>query len=1369
MVEELIKSDCLGIVVHRVEKGYRLEEPIYIFELINQKWERLTGLEKGIFKDRSFKDFNEKTELHFMSWQLALDDFSMKNKKTPKLTLNHQTFEVDFLRLDESHLMTIFIKNITELDDNYEGFFQSELNINWILDLEGKVLKVNNMLEKLTGYSSDEIVGQSAIILHAPEKREEAKQIMTDMIAGIRHSCELPLWTKNGFEIWVETKVQLGMWKGQKVIFGTSKDLTAIKLSEEKFARLTNNNPNIIGLSKLENGEYVEVNQAFYDTLEFSPEEVIGKRAEDVLRLDKESIAVIKKKFLQDGFIRNEEVIAYSKSGKPIPLLLFAEIITIHNQKYNYTIGVNIEKQKHAETLLKVSQQQYKKLVENINDVLFTLDQNGIIKFMSPVVTSLSGIPAEDYIGKHFNSFIYQEDLELVVGYFSDLKQGKEYPSEYRIRTLNGDEIWIRSSTKPFINSANEIEYNGIAIDITREKRMRRLAKEKDRKLEAITQSAQDGILMMNDQGIIDFANAAVGQIMGYPIDELLGKDLHQLLAPQRYHQRFAEAFKHFVKTGEGNAVNKTVELQALRKDRKEIAVELSMTAFQSGKHWNAVGILRDISEKKDMLEAIQESEEKYRIVADNTYNWEFWEGPDGDFIYHSPSCIKITGYSCEQLLKDKNLFYNIIHPDDLQRYKSHHTDYQESPDFGIHHFRIIDAYGQEKTIEHSCQPVFDKENNFLGIRGSNVDITERIKTAEALKESEERFRQIANLSQTVIWEVDIKGVYTYVSPVCEIVYGFKPEELIGKKHYFDLHPDNERQKFVDETMALIEKDGHIRNFLNPVQQPNGEIRWVITNGLPIKDSAEKTIGYRGSDDDVTYRVAFEKELVNAKEIAEKNELKVRSMFENTLTGILFCNTEGQILEANQAVLDMMGSPNLEQSLKINLLTHPNLVKAGFSESMRKCLDERQIITGDLVYTSHWSKTAYIKYHLIPVVYNEKLLGVWANLQDLTDLWKSQEALRAAKEKAEESDRLKTAFLMNMSHEIRTPMNGIIGFLNLMNEPELGKTELQMFIDLVNKSGQRLLNTINDIIEVSKIESGQLELNESQFNVEDIMSFHLDFFKPIAKEKNLELICSQEVKGENAQIVSDKFKIEGVLTNLLNNAIKFTSKGRIEFGNYLENNHINFYVKDTGIGIPLKKQSRVFERFVQAEINSTRPYEGSGLGLTISKAYVEKMGGTIKMESRQGEGTVFTFSIPLNKATQSQPEINEQTPAKEFSKKLQKIIIAEDDDINIMVLQKMLKKMPLDIIFCKNGVDTLDALKENQEVKLILMDIKMPLMNGLEATLEIRKTDKHLPIIAQTAHAFSGEREKAMEAGCNHYLTKPLNRQELIDTINKYL
>jgi len=874
---------------------------------------------------------------------------------------------------------------------------------------------------------------------------------------------------------------------------------------------------------------------------------------------------------------------------------------------------------------------------------------------------------------------------------------------------------------------------------------------------------------MMNDHGIIDFANAAVGKIMGYSIDEMIGQDLHQLLAPERYHQRFETAFKHFIKTGEGNAVNKTVELQAVRKDGKEIAVELSMTAFQLDNHWNAVGILRDISEKKAMLEAIQKSEEKYRIVADNTYNWEFWEDPDGEFIYHSPSCVKITGYSCEQLLGDKELFYKMLHPEDFQRYKNHHLNYQENAGSGIHIFRIIDAFGLEKHIEHSCQPVYDKDNNYLGIRGSNVDITERIRTAEALKESEERFRQIADLSQTVIWEVDVNGVYTYVSPVSEIVFGRKPEDLVGKMRYFDLHPKENRQKFVEETMALLEREGHIRNYLNPVQQPNGQMRWVITNGLPINDSSGKIVGYRGSDDDVTYRVEFEKELVRAKEIAEQNELKVRSMFENTLTGILFCNTEGQILEANQAVLDMVGSPGLEQSLQINLLTYPNLVNTGFSASVRKCMDERQIITGDLIYASHWGRTFYVKYHLIPVIHNEKLLGVWANLQDLTDLWKSQEALRAAKEKAEESDRLKTAFLMNMSHEIRTPMNGIIGFLNLMNEPELGKTEMQMFIDLVNKSGQRLLNTINDIIEVSKIESGLLEINESQFNVEEIMSYHLNFFKPIAQEKNLELFCNQEVIREDAYMISDKFKIEGVLTNLLNNAIKFTHKGYIEFGNYIENNNIVFYVKDTGIGIPMEKQSQIFDRFVQADINTSRPYEGSGLGLTISKAYVEKMGGTIKMESQKGEGTMFWFTIPLKKELVSQPIFEEQSNTMISSDRLHKIIIAEDDEINIMVLQKMLKNMPLEILFCKNGIETLNALKENPDTKLILMDIKMPEMNGLQATIKIRKTNKHLPIIAQTAHAFSGEREKAMEAGCNHYLTKPLNRQELIDTINKYL
>ncbi|MGE4414736.1 MAG: GAF domain-containing sensor histidine kinase, partial [Bacteroidales bacterium] len=236
--------------------------------------------------------------------------------------------------------------------------------------------------------------------------------------------------------------------------------------------------------------------------------------------------------------------------------------------------------------------------------------------------------------------------------------------------------------------------------------------------------------------------------------------------------------------------------------------------------------------------------------------------------------------------------------------------------------------------------------------------------------------------------------------------------------------------------------------------------------------------------------------------------------------------------------------------------------------------------------------------------------------------------MKTAKERAEESDRLKSAFLSNISHEIRTPMNGILGFMELLSEPGLDEGQREEYLALMEKSGKRLLDTINAIVEVSKIEAGQLQVNLNIVDCNEIMDFHYNFFERQIVGKGLEFIKGKSIPKENSIIYSDQFKLEAILTNLINNAMKFTNEGFIEFGNYMEEDQLCFYVKDTGIGIPKDKMDSVFNRFVQADSHFSRPYEGSGLGLSIVKGYVESINGKIFLESEEGKGTLFTFKIP---------------------------------------------------------------------------------------------------------------------------------------------
>lgn len=383
-------------------------------------------------------------------------------------------------------------------------------------------------------------------------------------------------------------------------------------------------------------------------------------------------------------------------------------------------------------------------------------------------------------------------------------------------------------------------------------------------------------------------------------------------------------------------------------------------------------------------------------------------------------------------------------------------------------------------------------------------------------------------------------------------------------------------------------------------------------------------------------------------------------------------------------------------------------------------------------------------------------------------LWRKNRQLTRAKEKAEENERLKSIFLQNMSHEIRTPMNGIIGFLSLLKEPDLDPESRDKYIDIVNKSGKRLLTTINNIIEISKIDSRQIDVSNTVVDLIEVTNFYYYFFLPQAKEKNLALILNNNIPPEKAFIKTDKFILDNILTNLINNALKFTNKGSVEIGNSIEGDKIKFYVKDSGIGIPEDRQNAVFERFVQANLNMTRAHEGSGLGLSIVKAYVEILKGEIWLESKEGTGTTFTFTIPYIPAEPpTKPEDPESLPEYLKGEHL-KILIAEDDNISFLFIQQLLNLPEITLLRAVDGKQVIEMAKANPDLSLILMDIKMPVINGIEATRTIRKFNSNVPIIAQSAYTFSGEQEQALEAGCNDYMTKPINKRKLFQLIQKY-
>jgi len=381
----------------------------------------------------------------------------------------------------------------------------------------------------------------------------------------------------------------------------------------------------------------------------------------------------------------------------------------------------------------------------------------------------------------------------------------------------------------------------------------------------------------------------------------------------------------------------------------------------------------------------------------------------------------------------------------------------------------------------------------------------------------------------------------------------------------------------------------------------------------------------------------------------------------------------------------------------------------------------------------------------------------------------TEKELIQAKEKAEGSDKLKTAFLENISHEIRTPLNGIIGFSDLITDSDLSAEKRKQYSQIIRDSGDQLLSIVNDIISIATIEAGQEKPQEKRCDINKLLELIKKQNSYKAETKNLSFVVSSALTDDEAIVLIDETKLLRILINLVNNAIKFTDEGYINVTCRLNGNFIKFTVEDTGIGIPPEMHEKIFDRFFQIDYSETRLYSGNGLGLSIVKSYVHFLNGEIHVDSNPGQGSKFYFTLPYTPVTKEiQPaEVSLKQKNKNLSGKV--ILIAEDDNNNYAYLEEILLDKKVKTIRANNGKEAVDLCKKNPEIEMVFMDIRMPELNGFEATKQILKFRKDLPIVAQTAYTYFNDIQKALEAGCTAYIEKPISPETIMDSIRKYL
>lgn len=511
-----------------------------------------------------------------------------------------------------------------------------------------------------------------------------------------------------------------------------------------------------------------------------------------------------------------------------------------------------------------------------------------------------------------------------------------------------------------------------------------------------------------------------------------------------------------------------------------------------------------------------------------------------------------------------------------------------------------------------------------------------------------------------------------------------------------------------------------------------------------------------------------------------QQEEQYRTLVEGMNEGLMLTDNQNKIMFVNQQTCDITGySPQeLTGENCHSLLFDPD---SNFNMEMGRLKGDDPKSSFEIEMIRKNNEKIWVNVSCSPVC-NDKneVSGMIGVFQDISDRKKAEEErakltreLVLAKEKAEESDRLKSAFLANISHEIRTPMNGILGFAELLKTPELTPAIQERYIHIIEQSGKRMLNIINDIVDISKIEAGQVNLHMEEVNVNHLLKDLLVFFTPEADSKGIKLSVLSNLGDTRSIIQTDHTKLAQILSNLIKNALKFTKSGSIEFGyglkgvETLQATSLQFFVRDTGVGIPEDQIQLIFERFRQGSVSLTRAYEGAGLGLSISKAFVEMLNGEIWVESKFGQGSTFYFSIPF---IAPKPELLEgnQSQKHNLRDKPFCILVAEDDENSMLYIKTLLEFDHIKVLEASNGKSSIEQVNNHPEINLVLMDLKMPVMDGFEATRRIKKVRPNLPVVAQTAYSFVEEREKAEKAGCDSYVSKPIKKQVIMEIINNY-
>jgi PAS domain S-box-containing protein len=905
------------------------------------------------------------------------------------------------------------------------------------------------------------------------------------------------------------------------------------------------------------------------------------------------------------------------------------------------------------------------------------------------------------------------------------------------------------------------------------------------------------GVILMDNQKRIRLINKAGLEIMGFSSSDEL------LMTPCR--DRICHLDEDNCPIHDRGFATDSSECTLKHKSGEDIPIyKTAMPIIIGGEAVVLETFIDQREEKKGLLE-LRESQRLLTTLMANLPGMVYRCKNDAEWTMElvSEGCKTLTGYDSDELMNNRDLSYNdIILKDDQEKTRILIGEKINKHEPFICEYRVKTKQGKIKWVWEKGQGIFDDNQELLFLEGFITDISEfkgSIKAQEVIFEISKSAYVSQNLEEFFLSVHKFLGNIIDVSNFYVAMYD-KATDTISLPYQVDTQ-DKFASFPIGKTMT-----GYVIRTRTPLLANETLVRELALSGqIDIIGTPSKVwLGVPLIISDEVIGVIAVQSYTDAEQYSHR-ELELLKFVADQIATVILRKSAEESYHKERAYLDQLFESSPEAIVQIDVYgivhninseftklfgyTQPELLGKNIDDFITapEVLDEAIRITGGVMkgeISELETKRMHKDGHLIdvsvlvtPILINSEITGGYGIYRDITDRKKIEKNLITAKERAEESDKLKSAFLSNMSHEIRTPMNAILGFSTLLTDPSVSDEERAEFLRIIKERGSDLMRIIDDIIDVAKIESGQIKVEIKECQVNLLMTnLHatLTEVKRKSAKTSIVLNCLPGNTDKGFTILTDGNRLRQVMTNLIENAIKFTDEGFVEFGYSLktigDDAFIEFFVRDTGIGIPKESQDVVFERFRQVDDTNTRKYGGTGLGLTISKNLIRLLGGDIRLESEHGKGTTFFVLLPLQTAAHDVPETAKPKimPAFQHNWSSRVILVAEDEDSNYFLLDRILKRTGVKLVWAHNGLEAVEICK-HQKIDLVMMDIRMPVLDGYEATQIIKKEQKTLPIIAQTAYALKGEREKSLAAGCDSYISKPIDARELLAVLGKYL